>query len=318
MSLIVTALQPRITRGLFDIKGPRLGSLPNILTRGSGYIGAYDSHRKQWSFDFRHSGPIVDALAGESSRLACAAFQSFADTWEQLNDANAAPWGLVKTYYSAFYAGHALLRIFGSGCTYLHGLRLQLVKQVLQAYGVADLPKKGLYKVSATQRDRVLVVTAVPCEGTHDGFWKVLYATMREATDSILTAGVLPTTDAQQVWGTLDSWIALCTQNGGHLAWPSELRNVLQYRQERDVWFPSALRAGDRRVLSGIAERWKSLPESINIQPNAGELGRFVSVCTFLVALCYAVIERIAGRCSFHGKSYLETGPLRYVRSLTG
>lgn len=149
--------------------------------------------------------------------------------------------------------------------------------------------------------------------GTHEGFWKVFNARLKELTDNVLIGSTLPDADAQRVWEQLTSVGDSLTGNGANTSWLSELRNSIQYRQEHGVWFPDKLPNARREILGRIALAWVKPPDEITMATTAGRLGQFLSACTFLVALCRELLVRIDLRCSV-GSSFAGFGPLQYLR----
>lgn len=315
MSLLISALQPSLTPGLLDVSGSATRSLGEILTGQGGFHPVYESTRILWKLDFSVRQPIAMALASECGKLACASFQTFSSVSDDIKDAESVPWAIIKSYYSAYYAGHSLLRAFGWSCTYLHGSQVQLLRKILDAYSVVDHPKKkGLYKVQVVDAGTVLELSAVNSNGVHEGFWKVFQARLSELIAGVLSPAVLPAADAQEVWSHLSSFNATLTYSGSNLSWLSTFRNTVQYRQEKNVWFPTKLPKPQRELLSRIAQDWCKSPDEITMATNAGELGQFLSACTFLVALCRELLVRVGSRCA-SGKSFAEYGPLRYLNS---
>lgn len=312
MSLLIDALQPDVTHGFFTLQGESATTFDDLV-RGAGAYPSYDAATTRWEFDFRIPDSATPFLAYECARFACAAFQSYHDIQYALADANLLPWALVKAYYSAFYAGHSILRALGVSCTYVDGPRISLLRNVLNAYGVQPM-NGGLYRTETTPNASSLKFEYLSQGqgGTHESFWKVFVARIQQLEQDVLN-GRLPTRDAQTVNLALGRVRGVLTRNASDFAWLSSVRNAVQYRQEHAVWFPKCgVSARDRASLSRIAAGWDRDPLMIYVPTNsAGILGPFLSACAFLVASCRTLVLRIAQLGA--RRSFARYGPVRYL-----
>lgn len=312
MSLLADAMQPHVTRGFFAVRGESSATFDDLLRTGGAYP-SYDDVARRWEFDFLAPATVTPFLAHECARFACASFQSYHDVHECLSDATQLPWALVKAYYSAFYAGHSILRALGASCTYVDGPRVSLLRGVLTAYGVT-LMQGGLYRAEATSAASALRFEYLGQGqgGTHEAFWKVFGARLQRLEQDVLT-GALSPLDAQNVSVVLGRVRGVLTKNASDAAWLSTVRNAVQYRQEHEVWYPKCgVSARDRATLSRIAASWDRDPLSIDVPAkSAGVLGAFLSVCAFLVASCRTLLLRI-GHLGTR-RSFAHYGPLRFL-----
>ena len=312
MSLLADAMQPDVAHGLFSQRGESSTSFDDLLRGGAAYP-SYDIATGHWDFDFRVPNSITPFLAYECARFASASFQSYYDVEGALRDANRLPWALVKAYYSAFYAGHSVLRALGSSCTYIDGPRGSLLRGVLSAYGIQPM-NGGLYRTETSSTAAIIKFEYLSQGqgGTHESFWKVFVARLQKLEQDVLN-GRLASRDAQAVNLTLGRVRAVLTRNASDSAWLSSVRNAVQYRHEHAVWFPRcAINARDRSTLSRIAASWARDPLAIDVQAKSvGMLGPFLSACAFIVATCRTLVMRI-GQLGTQ-RSFAHYGPLRYL-----
>lgn len=177
--------------------------------------------------------------------------------------------------------------------------------------------ESGLYHCTLNQTS-----TALKCirarggiGGAHEAFWNIFGSRVRALSEAVLT-GKLTRADAQAVFAQLDSFNDIIRRRSG-FSWLSVMRNDVQYRHQFGVWFPSQLRIPDRRFLSGLARAWQRDPMEIDLDVRrVGLLGEFVSCCIFVVALCYAMLERIAERSTAGTRSFVFLGPMAFVRDI--
>ena len=136
MSLLADALQPFLLREFVAIHG-RVGhgALPDILvTPSAAFDLAFDNPTQVISIDFRTPDIITPALAADCCRLSTASFQSIASISHEMLERDNVAWSLIKLYYSAFYAGHTIIRLFGETCSYFdqqHAKRLRVLAAAL-------------------------------------------------------------------------------------------------------------------------------------------------------------------------------------------
>ena len=79
----------------------------------AAYDISIDNEKRAVTIDFRDSNLVALKLAGDACRLALASFQTIGSVTREFDERDNAAWALVKIYYSAFYAGNAILRLFG-------------------------------------------------------------------------------------------------------------------------------------------------------------------------------------------------------------
>jgi len=119
MSLVADALQPFLVKGLINQKRPSGMTLADLIGRQEtiGFDLDFDNINKSICFDFRDARDIVGSVASDISRLASASFQTIRSIPNEFTE-KAIPWAVIRTYYAAFYAGQALIRLFGESCSY--------------------------------------------------------------------------------------------------------------------------------------------------------------------------------------------------------
>ncbi len=317
MSVLIDALQPFITPGLLTVNGHADDTLDELIGVRAAFTPTFDATLSAWEFDFRTPEKISAVMASECGRHGVAAFQSFFDVESAVSIGEHIPWALVRSYYAAYYAAHSILRALGSSCSYVDGGRASILKKVAAAYSISQPIVGGLYVSTIRGTGSVLRFKNINGSfgGTHDSFWGVFIGRLKELEAGVM-AGPLPATDAQSVFVVLTRLRELLADGqgaGGNGSWLSSVRNAVQYRHSLDVWFPAAVSTRDRKALARIARGWGGNPMQIGLATApCGELGKFLSGCTFLVALCRALLGRIGERSS-SGKSFVHFGPMRFL-----
>ncbi|MFN3261363.1 MAG: hypothetical protein ACE37J_12475 [Pikeienuella sp.] len=316
MSVAADALQPLLVKELLVLRGrAAFGHFSEIITNapGAGYDIDFDEATNQIRIDFRESAFLGAAIGSDASRFAGAAFSSFKGLDVHLDDASSLAWGLVRAYYSAFYAGHALIRLLGRTCTQIESSHLNRIKNIANALGkpVNSSVSAGLFvcELNPTQTGFEMRQARGRVGGAHEAFWEVFDGFVSEITEDVLRGRIAPA-DARAVFLKLDSFRKI-TKRASGASWLSTVRNEIQYRHARGVWAPSVLKRRERGVLSRTAAQWKRDPMTMDIDgPPGGDIGAYVMACTFLTALCREVLRRVADRSSAGVNSFARF-PLR-------
>lgn len=320
MSLVTDAVQPSIVSHLIAAtRCPPMTLADLVVAQAAGYDLAYLEVDKAVTLDFREPQHVTTALASDCGRFSSAAFQTVSALGNSMETRDGFPWSLIKMYYAAFYASHALLRSFGEGCSFFYRQHTEHLAHLSAALGLDPSFRvdSGLYHCVLNQGATVVSYRKAQGQagGAHEAFWMVFGKKLRSVAEGVLH-GRLPTADAQLVYSKLDELLQVLDRKGG-FSWLSNIRNDVQYRMQHQSWFPERVRAQEREALCRLAGQWPRDPLKIDISAGRlGLLGDFVGACAFLVALCRSVIDRIGERTSRGQQSFARSGPLALLRDI--
>jgi hypothetical protein len=321
MSLLADALQPFLVRELISISGrPEFMTLADVINSPyASYALEFDNLEQSTVLDFREKTFIAIALAHDACRLSCASFQTVSGIAADIGQRDYTAWSLVKMYYAAFYAGNALLRLFGESCSFFDRVHILRLVQLAAATGV--LPtfriESGLYRCVLIREATALKCTRARSGsgGAHESFWEIFGSKIDALSEGVLK-GQLLRADAQSVFNQLEGSRKILRRKGSY-NWLSVVRNDLQYRHQFGVWFPTQLKPRDRDSLSRLVLGWNADPMGIELGTGRiGILGEFVSCCSFIVALCHAILERIADLSTAGTKSFVRLGPMVFLNDI--
>lgn len=320
MPLVAAALQPFIVPQLIGAgTGSESMTLADLVTAGTAGYDLSAAPRRGVTLDFRDSASVTAALASDCARFSCASFQSVATIARDMEDRDAFAWGMLRLYYGAFYAGHALIRTLGEGCSFFYRNHTDRIASVADAMGIAPALRvdSGLYHCVLEASASVVTFTraASMSGGSHEAFWLVFGNKLRATSDAILE-GPLPRADAQSVFAQLDQLLQVLARKGNY-SWLSAVRNDLQYRLQYEVWFPERLRPQFRREIGRAAGQWTRDPMSIDPTNHRWGLhGDFVLSCALIIALCRETFEQIGARSSEGRRSFARTGPIAFLNDI--
>lgn len=260
--------------------------------------------------NFAEPGPIVQAYAGEISRMSRAA----AETAAGISKVSALPkstaWAVVQWYYAAFYAAHAILRMTGRSLTQIepgHALRIRIVAEL---FGFQHNQAAGLHEIRLDIQSGTLTLERIQpgSGGSHEALWQRFGEWLHESALALLATGAQSRT-IQDASGKLTELASvLSTAPAQKHCWLSYVRNHVAYKHEFSAWFP--YRQQGKRD-SNLFNEPGVVPENADgrelTDGKGGPLGRFSDACRLIVALCYdlsvEMVERSPKRASFqkHG-----------------
>jgi hypothetical protein len=318
MSVTADALQPSFLRGLFQLRDrAETYGLADSITSAprSGFDLDFEDARRVIGIDFRESGFVTSIFAADACRFASASFASISKVSAEMEDKTTAPWALIKLYYSAFYAGHSIIRLLGQSCSYLDSNHVQHLRRLTTALGLAPnfVIDAGMYHfvMNNAQTGFALSRATGRVGGAHESFWKVFGIFLEEITEQVLLGRLAPR-EAREVFLKLEGWRQILQRQGAiaSSSWLSAVRNEIQYKLAHKLWPPAALNKRSRTSLARIVMQWERDPMNLDLgDVSQGDLQQFVVACTFTVTLCRVLLARIAERSSAGARSFA-SGPL--------
>ena len=299
MTVFVEALRPLFAPGVVSARARDAKSFQQLLSeKKKGFLVQHNA--SHWTLEFCEKERLAGYFAYDSNRMGCAAFQSFETARVGMKDKHRMPWALIQAYYAAYYAGHAVMCAFGRNSKHLDGELVRYLNCLFSAQSLT-LMSSGLYLVAAEPSGTGLTLAPLSSGavkgGAHERFWGVFCDEIRRVGNEVLALRGVPQQDTQDTSTKLTELLHAMGGPQQGKAWLSQVRNEVQYRHERDVWWlAKANRRPDAKALSGIMNGWRDDPKDIELRSHPDELRRFVASCTFLVSLCRAVLEEV-GKC---------------------
>ncbi len=312
--------------GLNTVQGrPTAMTLADLVGEQTrhGFDLDFDANSRSIVTDFRESKGVLEATASDASRFASAAFQSIKQLASVVVDREQTAWSLIKAYYAAFYAGHAIIRLTGESCSYFQALHVNRLRDLGLIYGKVPtfpLPASAyhcVFNASATVvRSGTLREGA---GGAHGGFWNVFGIKLGKISEEVLL-GPLGSIEKQAVFDKLEEARNLMRAHNSPLfSYLSVLRNDIQYRHGQEVWLPHSLKKANREQLSRLLNQWKRDPMDVDLTTKqVGRLGTFAVACAFIVSVCRALLVRLAERSAISSRSFAMIGPLALLKAGNG
>jgi len=257
---------------------------------------------------------LTGSFAFDANRMSTSAFESVLSIAPVRTVPRSLGWFAIKSYYAAFFAAHAFLRLEGISCTQLDTAEVSRLAAVAQAYGFGSARNlaSGFYTLMFDSAQRTLRFDkAASGGGSHETLWLCYLAAIRDLAKKTERSDILREEKkvALDKFGLLAKILTNMSHGGG--SWLSHMRNQINYRHHFGVWFPhSHLHDADSyfRLIKSIFSR-DPVDNELSEQE---DLDAFIKVCMFIVNLTRATILDMAAVCD--GRSFQEDGPLPLLR----
>ncbi|MEM8674963.1 MAG: hypothetical protein AAGF83_13975 [Cyanobacteria bacterium P01_G01_bin.67] len=244
MSIIATEIRQFWMPGLNEIVGKQRSGLVKWLSNGEYYYISSPISQNQFTLDLSGKGfanRMLFAYAYDCNRMASAAFETMWSIEKSTKLPNSTAWLLIKSYYAAFYAGHAIIRMLGVSCSQLNKQAAGKVHEIAKLFENDNglNISSSYYSCKYNQRKQELVFDNIKAKGdVHESFWNIFYEHIKQLAKSILGSPII-LSQSQDIFNKLNELcLILCCRghNGGN--WLSAIRNRVNYRHELDAWFP--------------------------------------------------------------------------------
>lgn len=311
-------LRPKWLSGLNTIGAPKYKSVAEWLQKGTyGWLPTMSSGVNRLDISGSGTG-LTDAVASEISRFSCAAYESLLDSLPEDMPTRSLGWPLVRHYYATFYCAHALLRINGISLTYVPAQIAANLNQIGSQYiGYSPQISSGLYLIEREPgQPNVISLTKLSAGGgSHEDMWKRFLAFLVETENSIISSqGSLPAAQAA-VKISKELRAQLCRQGKNDGAWPSTVRNAINYRQDYGVWYPYSRKVEFATDLINRMTRWQPAdPLGFEIGGTKDELLCFTDICNVVTQILTSALQDISARSPYAGRSFVDRHAFKLLR----
>src|SRR5262245_17162076 len=134
MPIVTDVIRPFWLAGLNDVTGNVSQSLAGWFASGKYQvysplqIDSFTLHVSEVKF-------LLSAFAYDCSRMAVVSFESINIISRNENFPKSTAWLIVQTYYAAFFAAHAIMRILGISCSQLNNSAISQIYKISSLFG---------------------------------------------------------------------------------------------------------------------------------------------------------------------------------------
>lgn len=310
-------MRPFWPPGLQNIHSPEFKSVEDWLLRGTYTWIASSPGLVELELEVGQPG-LTEALAGEISRFSSASYESLLDSEPSGPSNKALGWQIVRHYYAAFYSAHALLRVAGISLFYLSPESVNILNRLGGQYlGMNPQLSKGLYRVRRDDTSqRVVRLEKISSGGgSHEDMWKDFLAFLLKLEASIILMQGQISSAMMAVHVSTQLRANLCKKGKSNGAWPSSIRNAVNYRHDLAVWYPYGQRKPFYGAISSKMVMWRpNEMQGFDFSQTNNELVSFAEICNVLSHILTAVLKDISSRSPVSRKCFVDRVPFKFLR----
>jgi len=279
---------------IYTVTTPTQTDLKAWLANGQYLLAQpLSSNSNSRATDFKLRVNYIDyyyaSLANDCNRFSQAAIETMWSVGEVPRLPKSAGWATIKMYYSAFFAAHAILRLYGRSCTQLSAEHVEKVHEIATATnyaGNATNIESGFYSSSFSTNE----VGFRKIKDSHADTWASFYDLLSWIIQEIgsTTGRGIHKADAMTLLENIKSGI---TQSGATRGnWMSQIRNKINYQHSNGVWHPYVGVLHDNVMMSKNSE-WLKGPTRFEIRQGQSEVSAMFNVSNTILSLMYQLIK---------------------------
>lgn len=287
-------------------------TLKEWIGLGKNYTIYNPVSTRSFSLKVHERSDFLAPVSQDCNKFICASLESIIKEENTELLPKSVSWLLIKQYYAAFYAAHAIIRLVGVSLSQLDQSHISKIQNIADHYSMRNSVniEKGYYKINYDNKAKELSFNKIEVNkdgGSHIVLWKEFGEILNKIADDFLRTN--PNTKIQSTIVKLSELTQnLQYINSKNFSWLSRVRNDINYKFTSKTWFPYAL---DSKILDQIRrgkKQWREDIATIELKNLRGkELVRFTNTCQFIIGLLIEISEDMSSRCS-KGKSFHTNG----------
>lgn len=318
MPLLTDALRPLWMKNINEVTyGPKTGIADWIRTEKFQVFNPIQD-RGLFDIDVDEGSNLTQAFAFEADKFASASFESLNACAPLFYSTKGSAWTLIKAYYSAFYAAHSLLRLFGKSCSQISAQEAAAILRVASAWNSSNLsPYSKYYLLEYVKATKKLSFSVDDkANGSHLFMWGKFLGLLDSWLAHLALRGT--STGFQPVIVALGVLRDNLTDGGSRNgAWLSFIRNSVSYQHQFGAWFPfqNVKRDYSRKLIRELTIKNDALTVNLsNSEPD--QLKKMATTCSFIVSMLHENILDMSKRCP-KGTSFHINGSLRLLELIS-
>lgn len=227
------------------------------------------------------------ALANDCNRMAIATIESISGVGLEKKLVNSGAWGVIRTYYSCFFAIHSIMRMFGISCSQLDQSHLQKLYESADVMGKsAGLSRidSGFYAIRIASD--FASASFHKYKDSHKDAWGEFLFLIDNLSERSKNAAALGRYKVE-VFDVLSSVKKGITRSGcadkGN--WLSAVRNSVNYQHSHGVWFPYERKVVAPSYISSLSSDWKKSVTANYLDFRRGDVEIFFEVSILICSL---------------------------------
>lgn len=248
------------------------------------------------SFSLSTTNPedVIKTLCHDIARFSSSSLESITNIDGDPLFPKSNGWMSIRVYYSAFFAAHSLLRIFGESCSYLNPESLKKINNVLRKQlPQTQLIKKGNYIIKLSKQPGRINIDANEIDTSHAGLWNSFHELLTRLELSISVTTAFATEQKNECINFL-SELKKRISRGGNNSFLSIVRNDINYNHAMNCWSSyQSDKSPDTNNIKLISEKWKETCSFDLFSKIEKEKVEFIETCTIIISLMKDIIMEI-------------------------
>jgi len=271
------------------------------------------------SFSLRASDKdyLKASLANDCNRMAMAAIESISGikTDDIMNKSGA--WGIIRSYYAAFFSIHSIMRMFGISCSQLeqdHVDKIYELSNIFGKTGSISKLEKGFYSIEIDKS--FTNVQFYKYKDSHKDTWERFLILLEKLKDQSISVSSLSNykIEAIDILYSIKKGITRshCGKSGN---WLSVIRNSVNYQQSHGVWYPYEKRPVAPSYINKIASEWTKRSEDLKSSLTKSDIETFFEIVLMISALFRELLIGCSCKANNKNKTFVN-GCLRLLNSI--
>lgn len=319
MQQLINSISPYIYKGILAPCLKQGLSVKECIDQIPAFALANFNHtnKTKYQFEFYSSdiNKLNDALAFDLNRMAIASFESiYALQFPENEYPKSSAWIVIKSYYSAFFAAHTILRIFGSAAIQIESSQKTKLISSFQYSAQQPLPheqiKSGLHIFNLSNSQTNHFSIRILPNGTHEDTWRAFSNLLTELDQKLLTNSSIPTIVRNEASRQISDLKTILSTDGHSENWLSFVRNEVNYKHSFGTWFPHKTSNTYRDEILLYTKEWYKF-QNLSLTKKQSSMSRFIQGAIFIVNLAKNLLIQVESYSQ--GESYLKKGALKVL-----
>ncbi|KRG33303.1 hypothetical protein [Psychrobacter sp. P11G3] len=243
----------------------------------------------EFKLRFQQTETLYVSLANDCNRFAQAAIESMLSIGKINKLPKSTGWATVQLYYSAFFAAHAILRIYGRACSQLevdHTNKVLEIAKTMQLDNGAVNIESGFY-FSLIENNKVKFSKM---KDSHADTWASFSGLLMWLIDNIPNATAIGKHKSDTLDLISNIKAALHLSGAARGNWLSQIRNKVNYQHTHGVWYPyrGALHSSEMILRN---TEWLKPPTSFDLNLNNNDISILYNLSNSILSLMYHLMK---------------------------
>jgi len=295
MSSITEIIRPYTLPELYNVNSSRELSFKGWLAEHKFKV-TQDINVNEFSLDIYSLDDINIPYAFDINRMATSAFESIHGIAPNQEFPKSVGWLIVRLYYSAYYACHAILRIFGISCSQFSQKEARIITDVAKVWGHTpdnQNASTGYYKCELVSSTKKLECKKL--DNSHADVWQILYEHLSLVAEKVSKDSTFLKSERDECIDYIFNlrYGLSCRGKYSKGNWLSMIRNEVNYQHTMGTWFPYSGSIASHTELYRALPNWKndcSIDNLIKAKAD-NDLKLFVESSVSIVALCFGLTK---------------------------